>query len=199
MFLKNLFKKPQIILTGEIYLSNNHSSFDILTKNKPIEDEELILLCLLVYSRILKVLSSRKEKDNLLEVYGEFYQSFKNSSNQLETINRMLTFLNIISKPSRLKSKKSIKLKKFGKENVYLDMGTIMVDPLSSTVHTVFIYVFNNISNKKNKIYLLEAMTEISSLYKKEKFTTLTQTEWPNIITKKIINYKENLDYEISF
>ncbi|SOU87091.1 hypothetical protein [Tenacibaculum dicentrarchi] len=199
MFLKNLFKKPETILIGEISLSSEYSSFDILSNNKPIEDKKLILLCLLVYSRILKVLSSKKEKDNLLEVYSEFYQSFKNSSNQLQTINRMLTFLNIISKPSRLKSKKSIKLKKFGKENIYLDMGTIMVDPLSSTVHTVFIYVFNNISNKKNKIYLLEAMTEISSLYKKEKFTTLTQTEWPNIITKKIINYKENLDYEINF
>tara|TARA_R110002049_G_scaffold266150_2_gene442270 strand:- start:712 stop:1119 length:408 start_codon:yes stop_codon:yes gene_type:complete len=135
----------------------------------------------------------------LLELYSNFYQSFRNSNNQIKTINEMLTVLDVMSMPSKLKSKKSVKLKKFGTENVYLDMGTIIVDPLPSAVHTIFIYAFNNISSKKNKIQLLEAMTTLATLYRKEKFTTLTATEWPNIIVNNAIEFNDKTDYEINF
>tara|TARA_R110002073_G_scaffold295388_1_gene461275 strand:- start:993 stop:1592 length:600 start_codon:yes stop_codon:yes gene_type:complete len=199
MFLKKIFKNPKTVLIGEINLSNNSSSFNIHEVNKPVEDKELILLSLLVYARILRVLVPKKEKDELLALYGDFYHSFRSSSNQIETINGMMTILNIISKPLYFKSRKKLKLKKIENENVYLDMGTITVDPITSVVHTVFIYAFNNISSKKNKIHLLEGMTTLASIYREEKFTVLSATEWPNTIVNEAITFNEKSSYEINF
>ena len=140
MFLNRLFNKSETLLKAKIEISESSSHFAIIDKASEIKDRELVLMGLLIYARILRVESSRKERDSLVNIYCEFHSNYQTTENRQEFLDSMLNTFSIFTKSYDFKDSAIIKLKKA--KNIYLDMGTINVYPLSSVVYTTFNFLW---------------------------------------------------------
>ncbi len=186
MFLTRLFKKSKILLKAEIEISESSSFFSIIDKSSEIKDRELILLGLLIYARILRVESSKSDREKLVDMFIELHTNFKDTGGSEEYINMMLNIFSMTAKSSRFKDSTIVKLKK--ESRIYLDMGVISVYPLSSVVYTVFNFLYKNLS-QENRIRLIEGFALLSKLYQKEEFNTLSAVGIPNMIVYEIIPF----------
>ena len=186
MFLTRLFKKPEILLKAKIEISESSSAFSISDKSIKIKERELILLGLLIYARILRVESSKVDRDKLVDMFIELHTNFKDTGGGEEYINMMLNIFSMAAKSNRFKDSAIIKLKKESK--IFLDMGVINVYPLSSVVYTVFIFLHENL-NQENRIRLVEGFALLSKLYQKEEFNILSAVGIPNMIVYEIIPF----------
>lgn len=197
MFFKNLFAKPETLLIAEIKISAN-SSFNLLSKSEKVEDKELILLGLLMFARILRLENSKSKINSLLTIFPDFYRLFRRSDNQSETLNSILNTSKIFSQSYMTEQTRSVKLKRFDNGNIYLDMSFILAEPFASIVHTVFIFVLENLENKENKIRLLEAFTLLCKLYEDEIFSIRSAVDVPNMIVYDTIPFGEKFEFEVT-
>jgi len=186
MFLTRLFKKPKILLKAKIEISETSSFFSITDKSFEIKERELILMGLLIYARVLRVESSKDDRDKLVEMFSELHTNFKDTGGSEEYINTMLNIFAMVAKSSSFKDSAIIKLKK--ESRIFLDMGVINVYPLSSVVYTVFNYLYENLK-PGNRIRLIEGFALLSKLYQKEEFNILSAVGIPNMIVYEIIPF----------
>jgi hypothetical protein len=186
MFLTRLLKKSEILLKAKIEISESSSFFLIAEKSTEIKEKELILLGLLIYARILRVESSKTDRDKLVAMFIELHTNFIDTGGSEEYINTMLNIFSMVAKSNRFKDSAIIQLKK--ENRIFLDMGVINVYPLSSVVYTVFNFLHENL-NQQNRIRLIEGFALLSKLYQKEEFNILSAVEIPNMIVYEIIPF----------
>ncbi len=186
MFLNRLFNKSDTLLKAKIEISESSSHFEIIDKASEIKDRELVLMGLLIYARILRVESSKSDKDKLVGMFIEFHTNYLNTNKSSEYLNLMLFVFSGAAKSTQFKSSAVIKLKKVAR--IYLDMGIINVYPLSSVVYTVFNFVWENIS-EQYQIRLIESFALLSKMYNIEEFSMSSAVEIPNEIVYEIIAF----------
>ena len=194
MFFKNLFKKSELILRGEIRVSDN-STFKVKKKSKKIHDKDLILLGLLIYARILRIEPLQSEKDSMVSLFIEFGTNCKSSSNKEEFMKSVIVFFDIVKNGHNFtiikEFKTTVELMR-NNDEFYLHMGNVLVDPLSKIVHTTFMFIMDNIK-KENQASLVEAFGVISKMYKMEEFSSVDAVVYPNVVVEEMINLDGNL------
>lgn len=186
MFLKRLFKKTKILLEARIDISESSSFFSISKTSNEIKEQELILLGLLIYARILRVESSKAEKDKLVDMFIELHSNFQHLDYNEEYLNTMLNIFSVLESSSQFKDFAIIKLKK--ESRIFLDIGVINIYPLSSVVYTTFNFLHKNL-NHKNRIHLIEGFSLLGKMYQQEAFNISSAVEIPNMIVYEIIPF----------
>ncbi|WP_367772204.1 hypothetical protein AB3G33_01870 [Flavobacterium sp. WC2421] len=188
MFLKNLFKKDELFLKAQIKISDT-SSFEVLQKSIVIQDDELILLGLLIFARILRIEPLNSEKETMILIFKEFYSNYEIASDKDDCINKNVDVFNILNNGHDYVTikefKTTIKLLRNDEGEFYLNVGTIFVEPLSKLVYTTFVFIVKNIK-KENHSSLIKGFYRLARVYEMGDFSAIDAYIVPNVVIDEI-------------
>ncbi|GGI27751.1 hypothetical protein [Pedobacter mendelii] len=186
-FLKAFFQKSEVVLNIKIIIERQ-SEFEILSRTDKSNDKDLILFSLLFYARILRVSSSKKEKEELIKNFNIWYLAFEEKNFDETFINLMLnTYGKAIIYPERIFTKsREIRMRKVKNGNFYLDMKPVIVDPISSIVYHVFKFAWEAVSSQ-NKRNIIEAYSLLSTGYLANGLSIKSAVDSPNQIINDLI------------
>lgn len=185
MFLNQIFNIGETYLTAEIKISEN-SRVDVTYKENALKDKELILFGLLVYARILRIESSKKEKESLILTFSDFYKIYRDQNGNID-YKKVLEYFESNSNFStytiiKKELKTVVKMKKKKDSNFYyLYTGTFLINPYSSAVYALYLYIWNNVE-EKNRYYLFESFIVLSRMYNSTTFSAKMSVLLPNEI-----------------
>lgn len=184
---KALFQKSEVVLKIKIIIERQ-SKFEIYSRTDKTDDKDLILFSLLFYARILRVSSSKKEKEELTKNFNIWYLAFEEKNFDETFINLMLnTYGKVIVYPESIFTKsREIKMRKVKNGNSYLDMKPVIVDPISSIVYHVFKFVWEAVSSE-NKRNLIDAYSLLSTGYLANGLSIKSAVDAPNQIIDDMI------------
>jgi hypothetical protein len=183
----NIFKKRNVVFKVQVNISK-HSNVEVLMNNSDKADKDFILLGLLVYARILRLLSIKNSKlaIEICKNFDDFLNSKPKMRNEHEYLKKISEAISILEKTYHKDASLKVTCTGIASGDRVIYTNIPSNEEIDKYAYTIFNFAWNKIS-ENNRFILVQAFAMLSNLKLKKGLSSSDAIEFPNYIIKQLI------------